>query len=440
MSAALVERSAVVVKRRKHAGRPLRRRRRHLRHRGHLPAAALARARCPGPPSRSPTGARASVLVDSNGRPVRTGHAGRRRHHDRLPRGHRQPPDRLHHRRGPGGRPDRADPGVGRAVHHRARPRDLDARRLRGLLQGLHPPGLPGRPLRAGARAAGLPVPPVDVQRAQRRRAPVRSGPPPAAPAAPRLQRRRLPASPGRLRPAGRARLLGAELRERHRTADDQAQRARRPWAPTGTWARSSASSTTGSGVAKGGRVFLDKIFPDHWSFMLGEIALYSFVVLLATGVFLSLYFVPSTNQVIYHGTYTPLDGQWVSEAYASTVNISFAVRGGLLDAPDAPLGGRHLHRLHRRAHGPHLLHRRLPQAPRAQLAHRHHHADPGHPRGLHRLLAARRPDLGHRASASATPSPSRSPSSAATWSRSSGAASSRATASSSRASSSSTS
>jgi quinol---cytochrome-c reductase cytochrome b subunit len=84
-------------------------------------------------------------------------------------------------------------------------------------------------------------------------------------------------------------------------------------------------------GVAKGGRVFLDKIFPDHWSFMLGEIALYSFVVLLATGVFLSLYFVPSTQQVIYHGSYKPLDGQWVSEAYRSTVSISFDVRGGLL-------------------------------------------------------------------------------------------------------------
>ena len=84
-------------------------------------------------------------------------------------------------------------------------------------------------------------------------------------------------------------------------------------------------------GVAKGGRVFLDKIFPDHWSFMLGEISLYSFVVLLATGVFLSLYFVPSTQQVIYHGSYKPLDGQWVSEAYRSTVGISFDVRGGLL-------------------------------------------------------------------------------------------------------------
>ncbi len=84
-------------------------------------------------------------------------------------------------------------------------------------------------------------------------------------------------------------------------------------------------------GVAKGGRTFMDKIFPDHWSFMLGEIALYSFVVLLVTGVFLSLYYIPSTALVTYHGSYLPLDGQRVTEAFASTVNLSFAVRAGLL-------------------------------------------------------------------------------------------------------------
>ena len=68
-------------------------------------------------------------------------------------------------------------------------------------------------------------------------------------------------------------------------------------------------------GVAKGGRVLLDKIFPDHWSFMLGEIALYSFVVLIATGIFLALYYVPSAHEVIYNGVYAPLRGQRVSEA-----------------------------------------------------------------------------------------------------------------------------
>ena len=84
-------------------------------------------------------------------------------------------------------------------------------------------------------------------------------------------------------------------------------------------------------GVARGGRLFMDKIFPDHWSFMLGEIALYSFVVLLITGVFLCFYFIPSSAIVTYHGSYLPLDGQKMTEAYASTVNLSFAVRAGLL-------------------------------------------------------------------------------------------------------------
>jgi ubiquinol-cytochrome c reductase cytochrome b subunit len=84
-------------------------------------------------------------------------------------------------------------------------------------------------------------------------------------------------------------------------------------------------------GIAKGGRTFMDKIFPDHWSFMLGEIALYSFLILLVTGIFLTLYFVPSSAVVTYHGSYLPLDGQKVTQAFSSTVNISFAVRGGLL-------------------------------------------------------------------------------------------------------------
>ncbi len=84
-------------------------------------------------------------------------------------------------------------------------------------------------------------------------------------------------------------------------------------------------------GVAKGGRTFLDKVFPDHWSFMLGEIALYSFIVLLATGVFLTFYYIPSSAIITYHGSYLPLDGQHVTQAYASSVDLSFNVRAGLL-------------------------------------------------------------------------------------------------------------
>ena len=73
------------------------------------------------------------------------------------------------------------------------------------------------------------------------------------------------------------------------------------------------------------------KVFPDHWSFMLGEIALWSFVILLLTGTFLSFFFVPSMTDVVYHGSYTKLNGIRMSEAYQSTLNISFDVRGGLL-------------------------------------------------------------------------------------------------------------
>src|SRR4051812_30859705 len=75
----------------------------------------------------------------------------------------------------------------------------------------------------------------------------------------------------------------------------------------------------------------LRKIFPDHWSFLLGEIALYSFVVLLLTGTFLTFWFKPSMGEVTYTGTYAPLYGVRMSEAYASALNISFDVRGGLL-------------------------------------------------------------------------------------------------------------
>jgi ubiquinol-cytochrome c reductase cytochrome b subunit len=73
------------------------------------------------------------------------------------------------------------------------------------------------------------------------------------------------------------------------------------------------------------------KIFPDHWSFLLGEIALYSFVILLLTGTFLTFWFKPGMKEVIYDGSYAPLKGVAMSEAYASTLAISFEVRGGLL-------------------------------------------------------------------------------------------------------------
>ena len=74
----------------------------------------------------------------------------------------------------------------------------------------------------------------------------------------------------------------------------------------------------------------LNKVFPTHWSFLLGEVALYSFIVLLLTGVYLTLFFDPSMAEVTYNGVYQPLRGIGMSKAYASTLDISFEVRGGL--------------------------------------------------------------------------------------------------------------
>jgi ubiquinol-cytochrome c reductase cytochrome b subunit len=75
----------------------------------------------------------------------------------------------------------------------------------------------------------------------------------------------------------------------------------------------------------------LNKVFPDHWSFMIGEIALYSFVVLLVTGIFLSFFFDPSVSVTTYTGSYGPMRGAEVSDAYNSMLRLSFDIRAGLV-------------------------------------------------------------------------------------------------------------
>ena len=109
---------------------------------------------------------------------------------------------------------------------------------------------------------------------------------------------------------------------------------------------RSERPAPTGAGKAIGGagkfvddrtggakffRESLNKVFPDNWSFMIGEIALYSFIILLLTGTYLTLFFQDSSSIVNYDGSYLPLKDVPMSAAYASTLNISFDVRAGLL-------------------------------------------------------------------------------------------------------------
>ncbi len=82
--------------------------------------------------------------------------------------------------------------------------------------------------------------------------------------------------------------------------------------------------------AAKGLRHQLNKVFPTHWSFLLGEIALYSFIILLLTGVYLTLFFDPSMQEVVYQGSFKNMQGLEMSQAFRTTLDISFDVRGGL--------------------------------------------------------------------------------------------------------------
>ncbi len=85
------------------------------------------------------------------------------------------------------------------------------------------------------------------------------------------------------------------------------------------------------TGAAKPVGYLMKKVFPDHWSFMLGEIAMYSMIICLVTGAFLTFWFVPSAGHTVYDGSFVPLRGVGMSEAYASTLNISFDIKGGLI-------------------------------------------------------------------------------------------------------------
>jgi ubiquinol-cytochrome c reductase cytochrome b subunit len=85
------------------------------------------------------------------------------------------------------------------------------------------------------------------------------------------------------------------------------------------------------TGSASFTRKALRYAFPDHWSFLLGEVALYAFVVLVATGIYLTFFFDPSTAPTVYHGSYGPLNGVEMTQAYRSVLDISFDVKAGLL-------------------------------------------------------------------------------------------------------------
>ena len=186
-------------------------------------------------------------------------------------------------------------------------------------------------------------------------------------------------------------------------------------------------------GAAKFARSALNKVFPDHWSFMIGELGLYCFIVLVLTGVYLTFFFDPSPARGrLPRAATSRCAACEMTEAYRSALELSFDVRAGLVDAPDPPLGGAAVPGVDRRAPGPRVLHRRLPPPSRAQLDHRLHAADPRH--ASTGCSGTRCSTTSSRAPgcASCTRSRCRSRSSARGWRRCCSAASSRAPTSSS--------
>ncbi|WP_349827749.1 cytochrome bc1 complex cytochrome b subunit [Brevibacterium litoralis] len=99
---------------------------------------------------------------------------------------------------------------------------------------------------------------------------------------------------------------------------------------PTTAVGKTAMFVETRVGASKMVREFGRKIFPQHWSFMLGEVALYSFVILLLTGTFLTFWFQPAMGELHYDGPWVPLQGVEMSEAYDSALVISMEIRGGL--------------------------------------------------------------------------------------------------------------
>ena len=208
---------------------------------------------------------------------------------------------------------------------------------LRRVLEGLHARRLPGRAVPRRRAQAHLPVPPVDVRRPRRRHAVF-------GPAA-----RPLPQLPIQL-PAGRdvrrtRRLPGAgragfwDIGRRRMTArsvpSDPAL-TRAPSSPPPTPAPTELERVFGwlderTGVADSTRTVLRKVFPDHWSFLLGEIALFCFVILVVTGIFLTFFFVPDARADDLRRPYAPLPARRCRPRSTRVMRLSFEVKAGLL-------------------------------------------------------------------------------------------------------------
>jgi ubiquinol-cytochrome c reductase cytochrome b subunit len=84
-------------------------------------------------------------------------------------------------------------------------------------------------------------------------------------------------------------------------------------------------------GLAHPARKTLNKVFPSHWSFLLGELALISFAILVLTGIFLTAFYRPSVDTVVYAGASELYRGRELPGAFASILTLTHDVPGGQL-------------------------------------------------------------------------------------------------------------
>src|SRR5699024_11288997 len=103
---------------------------------------------------------------------------------------------------------------------------------------------------------------------------------------------------------------------------------------PTTTIGKAANFAETRVGASVLLREFGRKIFPSHWSFMLGEVALYSFIIVVLSGTFLTFFFQPAMGEMHCEGPWLPLRGVEISDAYDSTLPAALDVRGGRVVRP----------------------------------------------------------------------------------------------------------
>lgn len=70
---------------------------------------------------------------------------------------------------------------------------------------------------------------------------------------------------------------------------------------------------------------------PTHWTNLFGVVTLACLAVIIVTGLWLMFFYTPSGDPTTYDGGYAPLHGVEVSQAFASTMRITFDIPGGLL-------------------------------------------------------------------------------------------------------------